>query len=1008
MGWSNQGVLEARGKQRTKLKSQTDFREKSFTNDFANGIPFVPVANNKPSVQPMHRKNKAKRRQPVRWDLTAVNEEQFAKLRPLTNNAKRTMQNIEKRDDESFSSFPILSPTHKFEDDGFGLVGRKGETASKTSGHSIGHTPNAKQYAGFNTGNQIKSISHDSNATKLFPSAVNISTSLKSPPAANIATNFQSRSATNTNNPSTTAASSKPPFQSLLHQRIQEIQNEQSKLMQAISKKEMIERTLVSAIDENLDKNRKRWKELEEELKVIKWHLTLSPKDARGGVPSGNNARHAKSPALQHTPSRRTNTEDVESVGDPSLTMMDSTDDSLITARDTKRKIIGGAVVVTGLDPPARPSPVPLKTDGMSKKQDPDGPRISAVLRGDEARTILHGLNDMQMQRQHLAQHWGPVGPVWPVPKHTGGSLQRHGQQQQTQRKLQKQEPKHPIASRIISPITKATHKRRMKRNVHFNLPDEHESVELKFVGDSPSDDLIMPQARDKESWQRSTHVRLHHGHGEKNVFENLKEETPATLNGHEENRPSIGITPGDDQSWEGSQYDIETFDEVTGHLVSSQHFDTFHWKDKEHYLVTTEHYSTENHHHVRGIQNLSAWNHSNQRNRGVSSDSVETNPDLGFMHAVAAVVIQTAVRRFLAEIAAIERLYAVQVIQTAICRWMARRTNPSLSGYRVVRKGVSRMPSPVNDSPVRIKRVMFEDDYLAFFHAEATKIQKCFRGWWVREGIEVDHYAAAQIQRVFRGWWAREALEVDRYCAVEIQRIIRGYLCRMSYIYDLYCIIVAQSVVRRYLAFYTSAIRLANILYIQAIYRGYRVRSELMRYVQQGQEVAATMIQAQYRRYDAQMNFINTLADILIVQSVARRWLTLRKMKNFKLQNGYNHSLRHQKALPYSISKNSSISRAIHNLQSPSVSRQHIHSHPNGMSPRWQRSPSSSNPLHIQSKGPQISYPKPEYPISKSTQYPDEYETFHRMGSDEWYDGNKSETSEMLTNWKRRERRSP
>eukprot|EP00804_Cyclotella_cryptica_P018691 CCRYP_007206-RA/>CCRYP_007206-RA protein AED:0.05 eAED:0.05 QI:68/1/1/1/0/0/2/344/1097 len=977
MAWSKKGLLEARGKQRSKLKNRSDYNQKSSANGFANVIPFVPVANNKPSVQAVHRKNKGKRRHQVRWDLTAVNQEQSAQLPPSAQNSTGALQNIDKRDDESFSSFPILSPSHKFEDDGFGQVGRDGASAKKTAVHSHDHGPNTKQAAPLNAVNEIKSTSNVSNAAKLSPSsAANNLNNMNGEPTANFATHPQSRFATNANNPSTNVAStsaSTPPFQTLLQQRIQEIQNEQSQLIQAISKKEMIERTLISAIDENLDKNRKKWKELEEELEIIKWHLTVSPKDARARMPNGNDSRHAKSPALHHRTPRQTNkTEEVESVGDPSLTMMDSTSDSLITARDTKRKIIGGAVMVTGLDPPARPSPVPQKTEAMLKKKDPDGPRISAVLRGDEARTMTHSVNVRQGPRQGVVPNRVPVGPIWPVPKQLGGSMPRNGQPQQTLRKVQHHQlPRHPMASRMQSSTAKATNKRTVKKNVHFNLPDDHESVELKFVDDSPSDDLIMSQAGEKESWQRTMHGRLRHGRGVNNAFENVKEESPPTLNGHEQIRQPMGLTPVDDQSWEGSQYDIETFDEVTGHLLSSQHFDTVHWRDREQHIVTTEHYSTENHHHAHGIQEQhpSAFNYNNQRNRGASSDSVETDADLGFIHAVAAVVIQTAVRRFLAEIAAMERLYAVQVIQTAICRWMARRTNPGLSHYRVVRKGVSRMPSPVFGSPVRTKRVMFEDDYLAFFHDEATKIQKCFRGWWVREGIEVDHYAAGQIQRVFRGWWAREALEVDRYCAVEIQRVIRGYLCRMSYIYDLYCIIVAQSVVRRYLAFYTSAIRLANILYIQAIYRGYRVRSELM--------------------------------------SVARRWLTLRKMKKRKLQCGYHHGSRHQQALPYSISKNSSVSRAIHNLQSSSVSRQHVHSHANATSPRWQRCPTSANPSHIQSKGPQTSYSKPGYPISKTTQHPEGFETFHRIGSDEWYDGNKSETSEMLTNWKRRERRS-
>lgn len=953
--WSRQGLLEARGKQRVKLKNRSDGYKKS---NSSMSIPFKPV-NKSSSSSGGQRKEK--RREKVRWDLTQLNSEE----RKQPHSLKAGQLFSEKRDDESFSSFPILSPTHKFDDSGSSMRQTGREPAVKPqsvaqNGHVAMHKPKS-------SGNEPT----------------------------------QSKAQSSNLNPSNT-------FQSLLQQRIAEIQQEKAQLLQSISKKEMIERTLISAIDENVIKNRKRIDTLNQELEEIQWHLSLSPKDGERKMLNGSSAVAAAAAAAAAAGAKQSNTASTprgnisptQSVGDPSLTMIDSATGSILSARDEKRMLMKKSPIVTGLDPPARPSPVhPAK-----KQVDPTGPRISNLLHGDELPLGFHDLSLQQM----------PIRPIRPVPKHLGNvqrgrqsgvrpqqnaSVYARQQQQQRASTLQRR-PNNPLPSRsrIRSAFRNTANKRGLKKNVHFNLPDE-ESVELKFVkNDSPSvDDFNVP---------------LQHAP--------LGNFAPGTNNGNHSNyddeiRSPSQVDQVDDQSWQGSQYDVDTYDEATGALISSEHYDTFQWRDNNHHIVNSEHYSSENHHHAYGTepQSSSAFKQYH-RNSGVSSNSVESDPDLSFIHAVAAVVIQTAVRRYLAEIRAMERLYAVQVIQTTICQWMARQTDPNLHAYRVVRKEVSHMPSPVRPAtPTKMKRVVFLDQQSEVYHCNAINIQRCWRGWWAREGIEVDHYAAGQIQRVFRGWWQREALEVDRYCAIEIQRVIRGYLGRMSYIYDLYCVIVAQSVARRYLAFYESAIRLANVLYIQAIYRGYRVRSQLMRYVLQGQEVAATMIQSQYRSYDAQMNFINTLADILICQSVARRWLTLRKLKPVKLQYSYHHGIRRQQQVAYNIHNNSSVSRAIQNLQHYPVPRQHLMEQ-NGSTPTWRNSPMHPSPSRSPSNRPPRQQEsnirpdnhRPEYPTHREHQ-PDGFDTFNRGGSEEWYDGNKSEASEMLTNWKRRSSRS-
>lgn len=136
------------------------------------------------------------------------------------------------------------------------------------------------------------------------------------------------------------------------------------------------------------------------------------------------------------------------------------------------------------------------------------------------------------------------------------------------------------------------------------------------------------------------------------------------------------------------------------------------------------------------------------------------------------------------------------------------------------------------------------------------------------------------------------------------------------------------------------------------------------MRYVRNGQEVAATFIQNQWRSYDAHMNYINTLADILIVQSVARRWLTLRKMRG---ERGMK-----PRSADYERSNNL-------------VERKR------NTDADWQR-----HRLNVVKRPPanQLQY-----------SHRDGINAFHRdsVGCEDWYDGNKSETSDMLKNWKKK-----
>jgi len=155
---------------------------------------------------------------------------------------------------------------------------------------------------------------------------------------------------------------------------------------------------------------------------------------------------------------------------------------------------------------------------------------------------------------------------------------------------------------------------------------------------------------------------------------------------------------------------------------------------------------------------------------------------------------------------------------------------------------------------------------------------------------------------------------------------------------------------------------------------------AELMRYVRNGQEIAATFIQSQWRSYDARMNYINSLADILIVQSVARRWLILKKMRRRmgKRQCGDRNNVVHERE---EIMEYGQI-RA-------NCNRSHV---PNAS---WQQ-----HRLNVVS-GPA----NPRVMLTQHSPREGFDDDFHgdSIGVEEWYDGNKSEASDMLKSWKGR-----
>lgn len=217
------------------------------------------------------------------------------------------------------------------------------------------------------------------------------------------------------------------------------------------------------------------------------------------------------------------------------------------------------------------------------------------------------------------------------------------------------------------------------------------------------------------------------------------------------------------------------------------------------------------------------------------------------FIKAVASIVIQTAWRRY-----------------HAMCLYeQMRRQQPS--------SALQRLPAPIRATPAApdLYQPLAERMY---------------------------HLAAIRIQSVFRGFWVRDCLSIDHYCAKVIQQIYRGHQCRRQYEFDIYRIVTVQSVWRRALARLRVAHSLWYTIYLQSLCRGYLVRQRYADYVGDRQarqleepamdHAAATMIQSQWRAFACESDFIRQLVDILIVQSIIRRWLACRRAQSVPQAN--------------------------------------------------------------------------------------------------------------------------
>jgi len=310
------------------------------------------------------------------------------------------------------------------------------------------------------------------------------------------------------------------------------------------------------------------------------------------------------------------------------------------------------------------------------------------------------------------------------------------------------------------------------------------------------------------------------------------------------------------------------------------------------------------------------------------------------FIAVVAAVVIQTAVRRFLTMqlfenmqeefgdreiVDAEDQLGAFPRERRKVQISQEQSSVQMLGPTRQI--ALSKVPTLEQKAELMKQHDQeFSDMTYKMFILAAVKIQSIFRGWWVRDSLHVENYCATMIQQNFRRYLCRLNYHFDLYriiliqsfarmtlarqraaytisYAINIQAVTRGYLLRKliseSYQIERYCIVLLQSFIRMVLARSHFTAKIYHVINIQAIMRGYLLRKAISAFNEeptvdeviepdeyknhQGKAfeecIGAMIIQTRWRSYDAQMNYLHTMADILVVQSVIRRWLVLNHM---------------------------------------------------------------------------------------------------------------------------------
>ncbi|KAL7482502.1 hypothetical protein ACHAW6_008184 [Cyclotella cf. meneghiniana] len=203
-------------------------------------------------------------------------------------------------------------------------------------------------------------------------------------------------------------------------------------------------------------------------------------------------------------------------------------------------------------------------------------------------------------------------------------------------------------------------------------------------------------------------------------------------------------------------------------------------------------------------------------------------------------VPIQSLARVYLSKRAAAKRISRIVTMQSLIRRWKCQR-------------------------------------FLSRCKFIALHMQACYRGYIARKEMVCLHastYVATRMQACYRGSVVRSELRYKHYCVTRIQAVWRGYWSYLSFGDILNSAILLQSVARmrphRKMFLFVQNARIALEASIQAA----------------KEEEAAIKIQTFWRTSVCRLEYCNLVIDVVIVQSVVRRWSGTRLAKQLQIEH--------------------------------------------------------------------------------------------------------------------------
>lgn len=161
--------------------------------------------------------------------------------------------------------------------------------------------------------------------------------------------------------------------------------------------------------------------------------------------------------------------------------------------------------------------------------------------------------------------------------------------------------------------------------------------------------------------------------------------------------------------------------------------------------------------------------------------------------------------------------------------------------------------------------------------------LQAYFRRWKCEAYRRAYNYSCIQIQAVFRRWLARGEVAYKHFHATQIQKIVRGYIAA-AYVYDtIYWVSRLQAAMRGKLARVHFAmqkdLRQSNAGQLQAWYRGCCARQKAS-----VRRKAICSVQTVYRAHRAILQYQLAIVDIIVAQSVVRRFLAQKEAEKRRL----------------------------------------------------------------------------------------------------------------------------